>query len=124
MEAVSSKAQRIRELLAQGGKTTREIACIVFCTEKPTEANLSYVRVSGRQRTLGNGMSQHDLNWRIKKFGSHKAYYDQINAKTRESRNAYYRDRWREDADYRAAKVVARRNLRHKKRLEAAHESV
>jgi uncharacterized Zn finger protein (UPF0148 family) len=52
--ATPSKAQRIRELYAQGLRTA-QIAEIVNCNE-------AYVRVAGRQRK--NGHSPSDRSWR------------------------------------------------------------
>jgi hypothetical protein len=118
-----SKASQIRSLLAQGGKTTRQIACIVFSTEKPTAANLAYVRVSGRQRGDG-AMSKHDIAYAIKIAGSLKAFYDAQNQKTKERRAAYWKARWRDDPSYRAYKLNWQRRSRAKKALTAAPNQV
>lgn len=104
------------------GMETREIAKVVFSTDTPTQANLAYVRVAGRQRTE-SGLSPHDRNWRIKKFGSMKAYHDHQNAKSQEYRNTYYRDRYNNDPAYRAAKSEYARNWYQKKKLSESRES-
>lgn len=57
-----SKSARIMALAKQG-KTTREIACAVYATKAPTQANLAYVRVVRDQRK-GGWMSQHDYAYR------------------------------------------------------------
>ena len=86
-----SKASRIRELYAQG-LGTAEIARSVGC-------NPAYVRVAGRQRKDGTD-SPADTKWRTKVYGSMEAYYEENNARTRERRIAYYRDRRRNDPEY------------------------
>ena len=61
-----SKAAEIMALHAQG-KTVREIASTVFCTDTPTDANLAYVRVA-RLRAAGSGYSKADRNYFLR-FG-------------------------------------------------------
>ena len=102
MEAVTSKASQIRTLIAQGGKTTREIACIVFSTENPTEANLSYVRVSGRQRGE-NGVSKHDIAY----YANPENYKNKLAANS--ERNCL---RWHNDMDYRNRQLAGQRRRR------------
>lgn len=57
-----SKAARIRALYAEG-KTTAEIARVVFKTGNPSKSNLAYVRTAGRQRHDGSA-SAADLRYR------------------------------------------------------------
>lgn len=61
---MTSKSARIRALYAEG-KSTWDIACAVFKTKAPTEANRAYVRVAGRQRDA-NGLSKAQQAYREK----------------------------------------------------------
>lgn len=75
-----SKAQRIRELLAQG-LSTREVAEQVGCDP-------AYVRVAGRQRGA-KGTSAIEVAYRVRRWGSMTAYYRERYAKKREWHRQY-----------------------------------
>lgn len=108
MEKTLNKAALIRDLYSQGWDTPR-IARVVFATDTPTMANLAYVRVV-RQRGIG-GISDTEINWRIRKHGSLKAYNKVMNDSMKDYRRAYYRKRYQQDPVYRG-KVVARERSR------------
>lgn len=61
-----SRAEQIRTLY-RAGYGTRDIACKVYGTLEPTEANMAYVRVAARQRTEKGDVSVHDLSYRQSK---------------------------------------------------------
>lgn len=106
-----SKASRIRELYAQG-LGTREIADRVGC-------RIEYVRVAARQRKDGNN-SEIDTRYLVNKFGSLQTAFTVNNERTRERRIAYYRDRRRNDPEYRAMCREWDRARRARKRAAAS----
>lgn len=88
-----TKSARIMALAAQG-KTTREIAQIVWATQTPTQANLSYVRVVRDQRK-GTKPSKHDI-----------AYVKATVERRRKYAREWARDRYQTDPIWRAAKIA------------------
>lgn len=108
-----SKATRIRQLYDQGIFSTREIADFLGCS-------IEYVRVCARQRKNGAN-SEADKKWRLEKYGSMQAYYAAMNSNTAEYRRIYYRNRYRDDPEFRRRELARARRNRLRAEMNASN---
>jgi hypothetical protein len=109
-----TKAKRIRDLYATG-KTTRQVACIVWDTKAPTKANLAYCRTAGRQRLPGKPghTSVADRRYLRKRYGTRSLV---------EAWRLRQRERYADPVRY-AAFLKTQRLWRKRRSLEAQAES-